>query len=133
MKIAMANNYSSTNRRDFLKWALATGFSTYLLDKGKSWAQNPADTSNKADLILHNARIATQDDRRSFAEALAIKGNRFLAVGSEKDVMAYRGDQTQVIDLNRRTVIPGLNDTHTHLIRGGLNYNLSSWVAMRAL
>ena len=35
----------NSNRRDFFKWALATGFSTYLLDKGKSWAQNPADTS----------------------------------------------------------------------------------------
>ncbi|MBE9166499.1 amidohydrolase [Pleurocapsales cyanobacterium LEGE 06147] len=118
------NNYHKTKRRDFFKWALATGFSTYLLDKGKSWAQNPPDPSNKADLILYNARIATQDDKRSFAEALAIKGNRFLAVGTEKEVMAYQRDNTRVINLNRRTVIPGLNDSHTHLIRGGLNYNM---------
>ncbi|OJJ26386.1 amidohydrolase [Roseofilum reptotaenium AO1-A] len=74
--------------------------------------------------MLYNARIATQNDRRSFAEAVAIKGNRFLAVGTEKEVMAYRGDRTQTINLNRRTVIPGLNDSHTHLIRGGLNYNM---------
>ncbi|NEQ49948.1 MAG: amidohydrolase [Leptolyngbya sp. SIO3F4] len=114
----------NSNRRDFFKWALATGFSTYLLNEGRSWAQNPADTSIKADLILHNARIATQDNQRSFAEAVAIKDNRFLAVGSEKDVMAYRGDKTVLRDLNGRTVIPGLNDTHTHLIRGGLNYNM---------
>ncbi|WP_019508562.1 amidohydrolase [Pleurocapsa sp. PCC 7319] len=118
------NNYHKTKRRDFLKLALAAGFSTYFLDRGKSWGQNPPDTSNKADLILHNARIATQDDRRSFAEALAIRDNRFLAVGTEKEIMAYRGDNTQVIDLNRRTVIPGINDSHTHLIRGGLNYNM---------
>jgi predicted amidohydrolase YtcJ len=39
-------------------------------------------------------------------------------------MMAWRGDQTQLINLNKRTVIPGLNDSHTHLIRGGLNYNL---------
>jgi predicted amidohydrolase YtcJ len=45
-------------------------------------------------------------------------------VGTEKEVMAYRGDQTQIIDLNKRTAIPGLNDSHIHLIRGGLNYNL---------
>ena len=82
------NHYQKLQRRDFFKWALAAGFSTYLLDKGKSWAQNPPDTSNKADLIIHNARIATQDDKRSFAEALAIKGNRFLAVGTEKEVIA---------------------------------------------
>ncbi|MEM1366480.1 MAG: amidohydrolase [Cyanobacteria bacterium P01_H01_bin.15] len=80
--------------------------------------------SIKATVILHNGRIATQDEKRSFAEAVAIKDNRFLAVGSDKEVMAYRGTQTQVIDLNRRTVIPGLNDSHTHLIRGGLNYNM---------
>lgn len=52
------NNYQKLQRRDFFKWALAAGFSTYLLDKGKSWAQNPPDAAtNKADLILHNARI----------------------------------------------------------------------------
>lgn len=117
-------NYRGSSRRDFLKWALASGFSTYLLDKRKVWAQNPADTSNKASLILHNARIAILDGKRPFAEAVAIKDNRFLAVGSEKAVMAYKGDRTQLIDLNKRTVIPGLNDTHTHLIRGGLNYNM---------
>lgn len=77
-----------------------------------------------ADLILINGRIATQDDRRSFTDAVAIKADRFLVVGTEKEVMATRGDQTQIIDLRRRTVIPGLNDSHLHLIRGGLNYNL---------
>ncbi len=118
------NNYYKHKRRDFFKWALAAGFSTYLLDQRKSWGQNPPDPSIKADLILYNARIATQDNKLSFAEALAIKENRFLAVGTEKEVMAYRGDNTKVINLNRRTVIPGLNDSHTHLIRGGLNYNM---------
>jgi predicted amidohydrolase YtcJ len=80
--------------------------------------------NTQADLILFNGRIATQDDRRSFTEAVAIKGDRFLVVGTERDVIATRGDNTQVIDLRRRTVIPGLNDSHLHLIRGGLNYNL---------
>jgi len=47
-----------------------------------------------------------------------------LAVGTDQEVMAHKGDQTQVIDVGGRTVIPGLNDSHTHLIRGGLNYNL---------
>jgi len=116
--------YLRSNRRDFFKWALASGFSTYLLHQGKALSQQPADPSVKADLILHDARIATQDARQSFAEAVAIKDNRFLAVGSERDVMIHKGDRTQVLDLNRRTVIPGLNDTHTHLIRGGLNYNM---------
>lgn len=81
-------------------------------------------SSDQADLILFNGCIATQDEARSFVEAVAIKDGRFLAVGTDKDIMGYRGDRTQVIDLNRRTVIPGLNDSHIHLIRGGLNYNL---------
>ncbi len=77
-----------------------------------------------ADLLIYNGRIATQDDRRSMAQAVAIRGGRFMAVGTSEEVMAHRGSQTEVINLNRRTVIPGLNDSHLHLIRGGLNYNL---------
>ena len=77
-----------------------------------------------ADLLIYNGRIATEDDRRSMAQAAAIRDGRFVAVGTDQEVMAYRGAHTEVIDLNRRTVIPGLNDSHLHLIRGGLNYNL---------
>jgi predicted amidohydrolase YtcJ len=77
-----------------------------------------------ADLILHNGRIATQDDRRAMAEAAAIHEGKFIAVGTDREVMAYRGDHTKVVNANKRTVIPGLNDSHLHLIRGGLNYNL---------
>src|SRR6202140_3931923 len=77
-----------------------------------------------AGLILHNGKIATQDGRRSLAEAVAIRDGRFLAVGSDREVMRLRGERTKLIDLNKRTVIPGLNDSHLHLIRGGLNYNL---------
>ena len=77
-----------------------------------------------ADVIIMNGRIATQDERRSFASAAAIKDGRFIAVGSDKDVMAHHGEKTQVIDVQGRTMIPGLNDSHMHPIRGGLNYNM---------
>ena len=77
-----------------------------------------------ADLILHNGKIATQDDRRSVVEAAAIRDGKFLAIGSDREVMRSRNERTKLIDLNKRTVIPGLNDSHLHLIRGGLNYNL---------
>jgi predicted amidohydrolase YtcJ len=77
-----------------------------------------------ADLIVMNGQIATQDSRRSFASAAAIRGGRFIAVGSDREVMAHQTTQTQTIDLQGRTVIPGLNDSHLHLIRGGLNFNL---------
>jgi hypothetical protein len=110
---------SQSSRRNFLKLAAAAGAASYFLGTKATSA-----TDTQADLILFNGRIATQDDRRSFAAAAAIKDSRFLAVGTEREVMATRGDNTQVINLKRRTVIPGLNDSHIHLIRGGLNYNL---------
>ena len=78
----------------------------------------------RADLILYNGKIATQDHRRSIVEALAIRDGAFLAVGSDREVMRFRDQGTKVIDLRKRTVIPGLNDSHLHLIRGGLNFNL---------
>jgi hypothetical protein len=77
-----------------------------------------------ADLIINNAKIATQDAARSFARALAIKDGRFVAVGDSEAVMSRRGPRTTIIDAGGRTVIPGLNDSHLHLVRGGLSYNL---------
>jgi predicted amidohydrolase YtcJ len=115
-------NHSQSSRRNFLKLAAAAGASSYFLGTQRMATSTTNDT--QADVILTNGRIATQDDRRSFATAAAIKDGRFLAVGTEREVMATRGDNTQVINLRKRTVIPGLNDSHIHLIRGGLNYNL---------
>ena len=74
--------------------------------------------------MIFNGRIATQDARRSFASAVAVRGDRFVAVGSESDASDYRGSRTKIIDVKGRTVVPGLNDSHTHFIREGLNYNM---------
>ena len=75
-------------------------------------------------LILHNARITTLDRQNGEASAVAIEGGRFVAVGTGAEVLKLAGPQTQVIDLKQRRVIPGLIDSHIHVIRGGLNYNL---------
>src|SRR6476469_3142783 len=76
-----------------------------------------------ADTILHNAKIAT-NGLRSFVEALAITDGRITTTGNARDIFRLRGHATKVIDANRRTVIPGLNDSHMHPIRGGLNYSM---------
>jgi predicted amidohydrolase YtcJ len=77
-----------------------------------------------ADLIVTNARITTLDDGRREATALAARDGRFVAVGSDADVLAQRSARTQVINANGRRIVPGLNDSHIHVIRGGLNYHL---------
>lgn len=79
---------------------------------------------DKADLILTNGQFHTVDREKPLAEAVAIRGGTFLAVGSQAEVMQHCADSTKVVDLQGQTVIPGLNDSHLHLIRGGLNYNL---------
>lgn len=76
------------------------------------------------DLILHNARITTLDRRRPVATALAVSDGLFHTVGSESEVLPLATPQTRVVDAKGATLIPGLNDSHLHLIRGGLNYNL---------
>lgn len=77
-----------------------------------------------SDLILHNAKIATLDPAQPQAEALAIQDGVFTAVGDERTVMQLRSSQTQVLDARGHRLIPGLNDSHLHVIRGGLNYNM---------
>jgi predicted amidohydrolase YtcJ len=81
-------------------------------------------SNQTADLIVYNGKIATENEQRSIVEAVAVRDGKFLAVGSDREVMGFRDQRTKLIDLNKRTVIPGLNDSHLHLIRGGLNYNL---------
>jgi predicted amidohydrolase YtcJ len=89
-----------------------------------SVANNPSPAAGPADTILLDGCIATQDERRSMVSALAIKDACIHATGNNAEVMAYRGTATRVIDLNGRTVVPGLIDSHSHPIRGGLYYNL---------
>ena len=77
-----------------------------------------------ADAVFINGRITTLDRSRPQAEALALKGGTILAVGPTAEVLRHAGPATRRIDLRQRRVIPGLNDSHTHLIRAGLNYNM---------
>src|SRR5262245_43063257 len=77
----------------------------------------------RPDLIIHNAKIAT-NGIPSFVEAIAVADGKVVASGTNQDILRERGPETRVIDAGRRTIIPGLNDSHMHPIRGGLNYNM---------
>ena len=97
---------------------------------------NPRSSTSAsgADLILRNGRLATLDPKRPSASAVAVKGGRFVEVGTEADVMRHRSDSTRVVDVRNRVVIPGLNDSHLHIIRGGLNYMMElRWDGVRSL
>lgn len=80
--------------------------------------------SQTATLILTHGRVHTLDRQNPLADAVAIADGKILAAGSHDRIMSFAADGTQIIDLKGHTVIPGLNDSHLHLIRGGLNYNL---------
>lgn len=81
-------------------------------------------TGEAPDLIVHNAKITTLDAARPSAQALAVKNGRIIAVGDDDTVLRLRTTATNVINARGRRIIPGLNDTHTHTVRGGLNYAL---------
>lgn len=77
-----------------------------------------------ADMILMNGRITTLDPVTPDAAAIAIGNGKVLATGPIAEIMRLKEPKTQIIDLGGRRVIPGLNDSHTHLIRGGLNFTM---------
>src|ERR1700756_77451 len=78
-----------------------------------------------ADMIVFGAKVSTlHDDASTPATSFAIRGERFIAVGDEAEVMHFRDDQTRLVDAGGRRVIPGLNDSHLHAVRGALHYNL---------
>jgi len=107
-----------TSRREFLATSGAASLA-WMLEGRPGAAQE-----RTADLILVNGKLATLDTQRPLADAVSIKAGRFLRIGSVSEVMIDKGAATRIVDLNGHTAIPGLNDSHTHPIRGGLNYNL---------
>src|SRR5687768_17369795 len=76
-----------------------------------------AQAAEPADIILVGGKIVTVDDRFTIAQAVAISGRRIVAVGRNDDIRKLAGGSTRVIELNGRTVIPGLIDNHSHWIR----------------
>lgn len=87
-----------------------------------------------ADLIVIHARITTLNPAQPEASALAVKDGKLLKVGNEGEVMALAGAMTRRIDARGKRLIPGLIDSHIHLIRGGLSFNQElRWDGVRSL
>ena len=75
----------------------------------------PSPAAGPADLILTHGRIYTLDAQKPWAQALAIRGDRILAVGGDKEIGALAGPRTRVIDLRGKFALPGFNDAHVHI------------------
>ncbi|MFG1264644.1 amidohydrolase [Xanthobacter aminoxidans] len=90
--------------------------------------------SEIADLILFNGKMTTLDRTNPTAEAVAVRDGVIVFVGPTNDAMRLAGTTTKIIDVGGRRVIPGLIDSHMHIIRGGLNYNMElRWDGVRSL
>ena len=91
------------------------------------WSQN-------ADIVFVNGKVLTVDQQFSIQEALAIRDGRILSVGKSVDVRKLAGPQTRVIDLQQRTVIPGLIDSHLHGVRAALSFSTEvNWIGSSSL
>jgi predicted amidohydrolase YtcJ len=113
-----------------LRTALFVASGLALLTAGPAIAQQ----SPPADLIVTNAKVHTVDPQQPQATAFAIADGKFVAVGSDAEIATRRGPQTRVIEAQGRTIIPGLNDSHAHAVRGGRFYNLElRWDGVESL
>jgi len=80
--------------------------------------------SPKADLIIYNGKIYTMDANQPIAEMVAIKGGKIIHVGSSDELDRWRGSQTKIINLEGKTMTPGLIESHGHIM--GMGYAKSS-------
>jgi predicted amidohydrolase YtcJ len=100
-----------------LKLALVIGV-------GLAMAPHPAaqrqGSAAPADLLIVGGKVYTADGSGAFQEAVAVRGNRIVAVGTTADISKLRGSMTEVVDARGAAVMPGFNDVHTHMLSGGL-------------
>jgi predicted amidohydrolase YtcJ len=107
---------SRVTRAEFLGWSgVLAGAAAVGCGRGESAAQEPSTRSaTEPDLVVVDARVYTIDDAQPKAEAFAVKGDRFIAIGSSSDIKNLASRRTQVIDAAQMTVTPGFIDTHCH-------------------
>lgn len=86
--------------------------------------------AQNADTIYHNGPIVTSDDANPRAEAVAVKDGKILAVGKKEDVLKTKGDETKLVDLSGKTMLPGFVDAHGHVFAGGIQALSANLLAM---
>jgi imidazolonepropionase-like amidohydrolase len=93
------------------------------------------ESDETADVIFHNGIVMTMEVGYPVAEAIAIRGDRILAVGNDEEMLGLTGPETQLIDLDGQTLLPGFADGHTHILafpgRRGASLDEAQDVALR--
>lgn len=97
------------------------------------FALSPAIARQPKTIVLKNAVVWTGDERKPFAEAVAVRNNRILAVGSEADVVKAAGTSVETTDLGGRFLMPGINDAHIHFLSGGMHLLQVDLIGARSL
>ena len=87
---------------------------------GVALAAQPSPGAAPADLLVLNGKVYTAGKNATFAQAVAVRGNKIAAVGTAQEIEKLRGPDTQVVDAGGGAVLPGFNDVHTHMLSGGL-------------
>ena len=95
------------------------GSSVAAVTRKSALAAEPPQINEAADLVLTGGKIYTVDAARPRVEAVAVRGERIVAAGTSKEIQAWVGPNTRVVDLNGRFAMPGFNDAHVHLASGG--------------
>ena len=119
--------------------SLASAFALNGMWAGRADAGSRPETGTPVsdappEAIFYNGRFTTLDRAQPEAGAVAVTAGKFVAVGNDREVLRLAGPNTRLVDLKKKSVLPGLYDNHTHVVRGGLNYNMElRWDGVRSL
>ena len=114
------------DRRTFLKGSLVAAGTAVLLPGLTGCTQANAEATT----VFTGGTVLTVDSTFSQAEAIAIRGNKFLAVGTDAEVRATAGENAKIIDLKGKTILPGFIDPHTHVVAGSVVDSVMEYVGM---
>jgi hypothetical protein len=115
----------TSNRRQFLKSGVALAGVTGLLP----WLAG-AQAAGEIPIVFTGGTILTVDSEFSEAEAIAIRGNKIVAVGTNAEVRAAAGENANFVELDGRTILPGFIDPHTHVLAGSVVDSVMEYVGM---
>jgi len=85
------------------------------------------------DLIFYNGKVATMDDQDTICQSVAIEGDRIVALGGDEEILSLKGEDTDLVDLKGRLMVPGFNDSHMHLLSYGYSLTMADLNGSRSV